>query len=143
MARRLVSGVFVVVIFPERYRSGHNGTDSKSVGGFAAPRGFESLPLRQTQTVLSNPKFHRDLRGGAVRSTSLRLDHVSLTVPGLPVPRPSSSPLTAAFVLPFGTTNLLLGSTSVLGDAVLCMRQLTRWRGEYRGSAAKRSLQRL
>jgi hypothetical protein len=30
----------------ERYRSGHNGTDSKSVGGFIAPRGFESHPLR-------------------------------------------------------------------------------------------------
>ena len=57
MARWLVSGVFVGDIFPERYRSGHNGTDSKSVGGFAAPRGFESLPLRQinmlcTATVL-------------------------------------------------------------------------------------------
>ena len=30
----------------ERYRSGHTGADSKSVGGFA-PRGFESHPLRQ------------------------------------------------------------------------------------------------
>ena len=47
----LGSGVFGGVIFPERYRSGHNGTDSKSVGGFAAPRGFESLPLRQIKEL--------------------------------------------------------------------------------------------
>ena len=31
----------------ERYRSGHNGTDSKSVEGITSLRGFESLPLRQ------------------------------------------------------------------------------------------------
>ena len=31
----------------ERYRSGHNGADSKSDGGLIAPQGFESLPLRQ------------------------------------------------------------------------------------------------
>src|SRR5262245_28211266 len=31
---------------PERYRSGHNGTDSKSVEGITSLRGFESLPLR-------------------------------------------------------------------------------------------------
>jgi hypothetical protein len=30
----------------ERYRSGHNGTDSKSDGGRELPRGFESHPLR-------------------------------------------------------------------------------------------------
>src|SRR3954469_16215617 len=33
--------------FAERYRSGHNGTDSKSVEGITSLRGFESLPLRQ------------------------------------------------------------------------------------------------
>ena len=32
----------------ERYRSGHNGADSKSDGGIIAPRGFESHPLRQS-----------------------------------------------------------------------------------------------
>ena len=31
---------------PERYRSGHNGADSKSDGGRKSPQGFESLPLR-------------------------------------------------------------------------------------------------
>ena len=31
----------------ERYRSGHNGADSKSDGRFIPPRGFESHPLRQ------------------------------------------------------------------------------------------------
>jgi hypothetical protein len=30
----------------ERYRSGHNGADSKSDGGRNVPQGFESLPLR-------------------------------------------------------------------------------------------------
>jgi hypothetical protein len=34
----------------ERYRSGHNGTDSKSVEGLTALRGFESLPLRHIPT---------------------------------------------------------------------------------------------
>jgi hypothetical protein len=32
----------------ERYRSGHNGTDSKSVEGITSLRGFESLPLRHS-----------------------------------------------------------------------------------------------
>ena len=33
----------------ERYRSGHNGTDSKSVEGITSLRGFESLPLRHKE----------------------------------------------------------------------------------------------
>ena len=32
---------------PERYRSGHNGADSKSDGQGNLARGFESPPLRQ------------------------------------------------------------------------------------------------
>ena len=32
----------------ERYRSGHNGADSKSAVRFTADRGFESHPLRPT-----------------------------------------------------------------------------------------------
>ena len=32
----------------ERYRSGHNGADSKSAVRLTADRGFESHPLRQT-----------------------------------------------------------------------------------------------
>ena len=38
---------FVANFLSERYRSGHNGADSKSDGGLTAPRGFESHPLRQ------------------------------------------------------------------------------------------------
>ena len=68
----LGSGVFGGVIFPERYRSGHNGTDSKSVGGFAAPRGFESLPLRQIKELrilfsLNKPVKRRFARAQAER----------------------------------------------------------------------------
>src|SRR5690606_11667265 len=33
----------------ERYRSGHNGTDSKSVEGITSLRGFESHPLRHSK----------------------------------------------------------------------------------------------
>ena len=36
---------FLCIIFTERYRSGHNGADSKSVCAKSA-RGFESLSLR-------------------------------------------------------------------------------------------------
>ena len=59
---------------PERYRSGHNGADSKSDGGLAAPRGFESHPLRQLSRLdrpirfFSYAAFLRksdDLQGGA------------------------------------------------------------------------------
>ncbi len=44
-------------ILPERYRSGHNGADSKSDGGLAAPRGFESHPLRQISTLVYLLRF--------------------------------------------------------------------------------------
>ena len=35
------------LIYGERYRSGHNGADSKSAVRLTADRGFESHPLRQ------------------------------------------------------------------------------------------------
>src|SRR5207302_5376797 len=35
---------------PERYRSGHNGADSKSDGRVKPARGFESHPLRHAVT---------------------------------------------------------------------------------------------
>ena len=41
----------------ERYRSGHNGTDSKSVGGITAPRGFESHPLRHANKKAPSGAF--------------------------------------------------------------------------------------
>src|ERR1700678_4816324 len=34
------------IVPPERYRSGHNGADSKSDGRVIPARGFESHPLR-------------------------------------------------------------------------------------------------
>ena len=41
------SGLYRMRALTEGYRSGHNGTDSKSVEGITALRGFESLPFRQ------------------------------------------------------------------------------------------------
>ena len=46
----------------QRYRSGHNGADSKSV--WSNPRGFESHPLRQKKARESVPFFSK----GGVRS---------------------------------------------------------------------------
>jgi hypothetical protein len=52
----------------ERYRSGHNGADSKSDGRRNAARGFESLPLRhiaesRTQShLISEPAWRKALR---------------------------------------------------------------------------------
>ncbi len=43
------SGLYRMRALTEGYRSGHNGTDSKSVEGITALRGFESLPFRQKQ----------------------------------------------------------------------------------------------
>ena len=37
----------------ERYRSGHNGADSKSDGQGNLARGFESHPLRQEHSITS------------------------------------------------------------------------------------------
>jgi hypothetical protein len=47
----------IEIQFLERYRSGHNGTDSKSVEGFTALRGFESLPLRHIPDGLNTAAF--------------------------------------------------------------------------------------
>src|ERR1700735_2641600 len=41
----------------ERYRSGHNGADSKSDGRVIPARGFESHPLRQIKKGLSFTPF--------------------------------------------------------------------------------------
>ena len=43
-----VNGWYRMRALTERYRSGHNGTDSKSVEGITSLRGFESLPLRHS-----------------------------------------------------------------------------------------------
>ena len=40
--------------YTQRYRSGHNGADSKSV--WSNPRGFESHPLRQKRSNFCLPK---------------------------------------------------------------------------------------
>ena len=42
------SGLYRMRALTEGYRSGHNGTDSKSVEGITSLRGFESLPLRHS-----------------------------------------------------------------------------------------------
>src|ERR1700739_3367344 len=49
---------------PERYRSGHNGADSKSDGRVKPARGFESHPLRHPQQA--PPRRLRFLRRLAV-----------------------------------------------------------------------------
>ena len=49
---------------PERYRSGHNGADSKSDGRVKPARGFESHPLRHAVTC----RFERAARRGKARS---------------------------------------------------------------------------
>ena len=57
---------------PERYRSGHNGTDSKSVEGITSLRGFESLPLRHFPlNTRPDPARRPRVRGSATsRSTA-------------------------------------------------------------------------
>src|SRR6266446_10402256 len=49
---------------PERYRSGHNGADSKSDGRVIPARGFESHPLRQNKKgPVFRPFFILGVRG--------------------------------------------------------------------------------
>ena len=86
----------------ERYRSGHNGADSKSDGQGNLARGFESHPLRpensDTRTcrvsIISIPKVISDDIGWSLITGKLfssLLNSYATLLPGLSFP-PSASP---------------------------------------------------
>src|ERR1700685_866824 len=56
-----------IISYMERYRSGHNGADSKSDGRVIPARGFESHPLRHffSKSFPVLKVEQSDLRGGA------------------------------------------------------------------------------
>ena len=51
LANKPLSDIILPFLSKERYRSGHNGADSKSDGGRLPPRGFESHPLRHIKAL--------------------------------------------------------------------------------------------
>ena len=56
----------------ERYRSGHNGADSKSDGRVIPARGFESHPLRDRKFISKDFTPYRRLSGATKRRVGKR-----------------------------------------------------------------------
>ncbi len=72
---------------PERYRSGHNGADSKSDGQGNLAQGFESLPLRHKYFRLAHSiNITEALSGLTGASSILPIQQVAEQAPLFSVP---------------------------------------------------------